>query len=111
LVGELSRAERSLHDAKAELRALQGVQTELVSAQQQVERLGRQVVELQAQVDRQEERNKSLEASLVSERALVQELKIELSSVKAAAEAQSQLTEKIQTWLTPKPGTSAPAAT
>jgi chromosome segregation ATPase len=111
LVGEVARAERSLHEANAGLRELQGAKSELNSAQQQVERLGRQVVELQAQVGKHEELNQSLEAALVSERAQTQELKIELSAVKAAAEAQSQLTEKIQAWLTPKPGPSAPAAT
>lgn len=111
LVGELAHAERSLHEANADLRELRGAKTELSSAQQQVERLGRQVVELQAQVGRQEEQSKSLETALVSERAQIQELKIELSAVKAAAEAQSQLTEKIEAWLTPRPGPSATAAT
>jgi chromosome segregation ATPase len=111
LVGEVARAERSLHDANAGLRELQGAKSELISAQQQVERLGRQVVELQAQVGRYEEQKQSLETALVTERAQTQELKIELSAVKAAAEAQSQLTEKIQAWLTPKPEPSAPAAT
>ncbi|MDE2598436.1 MAG: DNA-binding protein [Rhodocyclaceae bacterium] len=103
LVGELSRAERSLHDAKAELRALQGVQTELGSAQHQVERLGRQVVELEAQVAEQKSRNQTLESARAKDQTQIQELRIELGAARAAVEAQTQLTDKIQSWLKPNP--------
>ena len=50
LTSELARSERSLHDAKSELRNLKDVKAELIAAQQQMDRLGRQVVELKAQV-------------------------------------------------------------
>lgn len=109
LVGELAQAERSLHDAKAELRALQGVQAELGAAQQQVDRLGRRVVELESHLAEQQKRTQTLEATRTADQAQIQELRIELGAARAAAEAQSQLTDKIQAWLKPGPS-AAPAA-
>jgi peptidoglycan hydrolase CwlO-like protein len=107
-VGELAQAERSLHDAKAELRTLQGVQTELGAAQQQVDRLGRRVVELESQLGDQQKQTQALEAARKADQGQIQELRIELGAARAAVEAQSQLTDKIQAWLTPGP--AAPAA-
>lgn len=108
LVGELAQAERLLHDAKVELRTLHGVQAEFGAAQQQVDRLGRRVVELEAQLADQQKGNQTLEAARKADQAQIQELRIELGAARAAVEAQSQLTEKIQTWLKPSP--AAPAA-
>lgn len=101
LVGELAQAERLLHDAKAELRTLQGVQAELGTAQQQVDRLGRRVVELESHLAEQQKRTQTLEATRTADQAQIQELRIELGAARAAAEAQSQLTDKIQAWLQP----------
>lgn len=104
LTSELSRSERSLHDARAEVRALKDAKAELVSAQQQMERLGRRVVELEAQTNALKARNEALEAGQREDQAQIHRLQLELATAQAATEAQGQLAEKIQLWMTQKPG-------
>lgn len=104
LTSELSRSERSLHDARAEVRALKDAKAELVSAQQQMERLGRRVVELEAQTNALKASNEALEAGQREGQAQIHRLQLELATAQAATEAQGQLAEKIQLWMTQKPG-------
>lgn len=108
LASDLSRSERSLHEATSELRGLKDVKAQLTAAEQQMERLGRQVVELQAEVGGQRSRNADLEAGRTTDREEIQRLQVDLAAVRAAAAAQNQLTEKIQVWMTQKPETAAP---
>ena len=109
LVSELSRSERSLHDARAELRPLKDAKAELASAQQQVERLGRQVVELRAQTEAQHARSTDLESGRAADQAEIQRLQVDLAAARAAAVAQDQLAEKIHIWMTQKPESAAQA--
>jgi chromosome segregation ATPase len=109
LTSELSRSERSLHDVKAELRALKDVKAELIAAQQQMDRLGRRVVELEAAVGAGNTLNARLEADRAEDRAQIQQLQIQLAEARAAAETQDQLAERIQAWMTQKPGSAAQA--
>jgi len=104
LASELSRSERALHEAKTELRALKDVKAELGSAQQQVDRLGRRVVELEAQVTAATARNAQLETDQAQDRAEIHQLQIDLTAARTAAETQGQLAERIQAWITQKPG-------
>ncbi len=99
LASELSRSERSLHDATSELRALKDVKAQLMSAEQQVDRLGRQVVELQAEAGAHQSRNAELEAGRTSDREEIQRLQVDLAAARASADAQDQLAEKIQFWM------------
>ncbi len=109
LTSELARSERSLHDAKAELRALKDVKAELIAAQQQTDRLGRQVVELEAQVVAGNTLNAELAAARTADRDRIHELQIQLAEARATAETQNQLAERIQAWMTQKPGPTAQA--
>ena len=109
LTSELSRSERSLHDARAEVRTLKDAKAELVSAQQQMDRLGRRVVELDAQVTSTTARNEQLEAALAQDRAEILQLRISLTAAQAAAETQNQLAERIQAWMSQKSGPEAGA--
>ncbi|MFZ5463909.1 MAG: DNA-binding protein [Pseudomonadota bacterium] len=109
LTSELARSERSLHDAKSELRNLKDVKAELIAAQQQMDRLGRQVVELKAQVAAGDTLTEKLEAEQSEDRARIHELQIRLAEVRAAAETQDQLAERIRAWMTQKPGPTAHA--
>lgn len=99
LATELSRSERSLHDVRGELRGLKEVKAELTAAQKQVERLGRQVVELDAKAGALEKQNTELDAGRAEDQAKVRQLQIDLAAAKAAAQAQDQLAEKIQAWI------------
>lgn len=99
LTSELSRAERSLHDARGELRLLKDAKVELTSAQQQLERLGRSVVELKAQAQAQNVENEELETQRVADQARIQQLLLDLATAKATAETQNQLLEMFQTWV------------
>ncbi|OHC70649.1 MAG: hypothetical protein A3H93_16950 [Rhodocyclales bacterium RIFCSPLOWO2_02_FULL_63_24] len=112
LTSELARSERSLHDTKAELRTLKDAKAELIAAQQQMDRLGRQVVELEAQVAAGNTLNAKLQADQTEDRNRIHELQIELAEARAAAETQDQLAERIQAWMTQKPGPTdqAPSA-
>jgi chromosome segregation ATPase len=103
LTSELARAERALHDAKAELRALKDTKAELVAAQQQIDRLGRKVVELEAQVAAGNALNTELAAERTENRDRIHELEIQLAEARAAAETQDRLAERIQAWMTQKP--------
>lgn len=111
LTSELARSERSLHDATAELRALKHVKAELLSAQQQADRLGRRVVEIEAQVTVANTAKQQLEAGRAEDRAEIHQLQIQLAEARAAAETQDQITERIQAWMTKKPESSAGAPT
>jgi hypothetical protein len=112
LTSELSRSERSLHDERAEVRALKNVKAELVSAQQQLDRLGRRMVELEAEIANANATNEQLAAGRAQDRAEVHQLQISLTAARAAAETQDQLAEKIQAWMAQQPGpsVSAPAS-
>lgn len=111
LTSELSRSERSLYDARAEVRVLKDAKAELVSAQQQLDRLGRRVVELEAQVAVATTTNDQLAAGRAQDRAEIHQLQIDLTAARAAAETQDQLAEKIKAWMNPKPGPAAGAPT
>lgn len=107
LTSELARSERSLHDAKAELRVLKDAKAELIAAQQQTDHLGRQVVELEMQVAAGNTLNAELAAERAADRDRIHELQIQLAEARAAAETQDQLAERIQAWMTQKPGPTA----
>lgn len=109
VTSELARSERSLHDTKAELRALKDAKAELIAAQQQTDHLGRQVVELEAQVAAGNTLNAELAAERTADRDRIHELQIQLAEARAAAETQDQLAERIQAWMTQKPGPTAQA--
>lgn len=109
LTSELSRSERSLHDERAEVRALKNVKAELVSAQQQVDRLGRRMGELEAEIASANATNEQLAAGRAQDRAEVHQLQISLTAARAAAETQDQLAEKIQAWMAQQPGSSVSA--
>lgn len=111
LTAELSRSERSLHDARAEVRVLKDAKGELVSAQQQLDRMGRRTVELEAQVTAANARNEQLETDRAQDRAEIHQLQITLTAARAAAETQDQLAEKIQAWMTQKPDSAGAAPT
>jgi predicted nucleic acid-binding Zn-ribbon protein len=110
LTSELARSERSAHDAKAELRTLKDAKAELIAARQQLERLGRQVVELEAQVAAGNTVNAKLAAEQTEDRTRIHELQIQLAEARAAAETQNQLVERIQAWMTQKPGPAVQAS-
>lgn len=99
LVTELSQAERSLQDARGELRALKDAKAELTSARQQLDQLGHRVVESEAQAKLLEERNRELAIERAEDQTQLQQLQIELAAARATIEAQEQLAEKIQTWM------------
>lgn len=103
LTSELARSERALHDAKAELRALKDTKAELVAALQQTDRLGRQVVELEAQVAAGNALNTELAAERTENRERIHKLELQLAEARAAAETQDRLAERIQAWMTQKP--------
>lgn len=107
LTSELARSERSLHDARAEVRTLKDVKAELVAAQQQMDRLGRQVVELEARVAAENTLNVKLQAEQTEDRGRIHDLQIQLAEARAAAETQDQLAERIQAWMTQKLGSAA----
>jgi len=106
LMGELTKAETRLHDATIELRELKGLKEELVSAQRQKEILERRVVELKTEVGALLESNAGMESKIALDSTLIQQLKIDLASVKTASETQDQLAEKIQTWIAQLPANS-----
>ncbi|BAO29638.1 DNA-binding protein [Sulfuritalea hydrogenivorans] len=112
LTSELSQSGRSLHDARAEVRALKDVKAELVAAQQQMDRLGRRVAELETQIGAANATNEQLAAGRAQDRAEIHQLQISLTAARSAAETQEQLAEKIQAWMNQKPGPAggAPAA-
>lgn len=107
LVSELSRSERSLYDVRTELRLLKDVNAKLTSTELQMERFGREVVELRAEVGAQHARNIELEAGRVADKEEIQQLQLMLASARAAMEAQDQLAEKIQVWINQKPGSAS----
>lgn len=102
LVNELSRAEKSLHDAKTELRTLKGANEELASMRLQVERLGRRVVELEAQTLALANSNADLESGRAQDQTTIRQLQLDLATARTAADVQEQLAERIQVWMTQK---------
>lgn len=110
LTSELAQSERLLYDAKAEVRAQKELKAELVSAQQQVDHLGRRTVKLEAQVAASNARSEQLEAGRAQDQAEIHQLQMSLAAARAAAEAQNQLAERIQAWMSQKPGAGVPAA-
>ncbi len=99
LTTDLARAERGLHEAKHELRGLKGVKEELGSAAAQVERLGRQVVELQAELESLRTRANKLEESRAIDLSKIHDLELELATAKSAVATQEQLAETFQAWI------------
>ena len=81
----------------------------MIAAQQQTDRLGRQVVELEGQVAAGNTLNAELAAERTVDRDRIHELQIQLAAARAAAETQDQLAERIQAWMTQKPGRAAQA--
>jgi len=109
LASELARSERSLHEVKAEVRGLKGAKSELVAAQQQLDQLGRRVVELEAQLAAANTVKEQLEAGRAEDRTAIHQLQIDLTAARAAVETQDQIAAKIQALMTQVPSSVAQA--
>lgn len=99
LATELSRSERSLHDARGELRNLNNANAKLAVTRQQLEGTERRVVELEAKTNALEAQNSDLEAGRAENQARIHQLQLDLAAAKSAAEVQTWLAEKIQVWM------------
>lgn len=99
LAAELSRSERSLHDAKGEIRNLNNANAKLAATRQQLEGTERRVIELEAKTNALEAQNSDLEAGRAENQARILQLQLDLAAAKSAAEVQTQLAEKIQVWM------------
>ena len=111
LTSQLAQSERSLHEARAEIRDLKSAKAELDSATQRLHQLERQVVELESRLSAANDLNSELEADRTNDQAEIRRLQLDLAASQAAAETHDQFAAKIQAWIsqTPKPTTDGPS--
>lgn len=95
LLGDLSRAQVDLHQAKEEVRGLRPLQDELGFAQRRTEELGRRLVEQKAAVQQLNASNEQLLAKVNNLITAKQQLELALAAAKSSVSAQEQVVASI----------------
>lgn len=99
ITSELAKAEIEIRETKTELRGLEVVSAHLAAERKQTAVLGRRVVELETEVVNLRDLKQEMEDRLTDALAKIQDLHIELASVKSASETENHLAEKFQAWM------------